>query len=119
MSKALPAALIALFAGLAPPAQAQVHKCTQADGSVTFQSAPCGTDVAPREGRLSASQLNAARRAQQRAKEQALARAAAASQAQAASSPPRGPGSQKPSASSPCRRTPGSASMPARSANCK
>jgi hypothetical protein len=119
MSKALPAALIALLAGLALPAQAQVHRCTQPDGSVTFQSAPCGTDVAPREGRLSAAQLNAAKRAQERAREQALERAAAASQARGASSQAHAAGPQKAASAAPCRRTPGSASAPARSASCR
>ena len=81
-SRALAAAALALLAGLSLPAGAQVHKCTQADGSVTFQSGPCITD-SPREDRVSAAQLNAA----QRARERARARAAAASQA--ASAPPR------------------------------
>jgi hypothetical protein len=119
MSKASPAALIALLAGLALPVQAQVHKCPQPDGSVAFQSAPCGTDVAPREGRLTAAQLNAAKRAQERARERALARAAAASQAQGAASQARAAGPKKPASASPCRRTPGSASAAARSASCK
>jgi len=78
-SRALAAAALALLAALSAPAQAQVHKCTQADGSVTFQSGPCITD-APREDRISAAQLNAA----QRAREQARARAEAASRARAA-----------------------------------
>ena len=81
-SRALAAAALALLAGLSLPAGAQVHKCTQADGSVTFQSGPCISD-SPREDRVSAAQLNAA----QRARERARARAAAASQA--ASTPPR------------------------------
>lgn len=81
-SRALAAAALALLAGLSLPAGAQVHKCTQADGSVTFQSGPCISD-SPREDRVSAAQLNAA----QRARERARARAAAASQA--ASAPPR------------------------------
>ncbi len=80
-SRALAAAALALLAGLTPPAQAQVHKCAQADGSVTFQSAPCDADT-PRADRVSAARLNAA----QRARERARARAAAASQAVPAAS---------------------------------
>lgn len=68
------AALGLLLVALALPAQAQVHKCTQADGSVVFQAAPC-LDEAPRADRVTAAQLNAA----QRARERARARAAAAS----------------------------------------
>jgi hypothetical protein len=78
-SRALAAAALALLAGLALPAQAQVHKCTQADGSVVFQSGPC-IDEAPRTERVTAAQLNAA----QRARERARARAASASQAASA-----------------------------------
>ena len=59
-------------------AQAQVNKCTQADGSVSFQSGPCGAGE-PRTERVSAAQLNAAQHARE-----ARARAAAASAASGA-----------------------------------
>ena len=110
-SRALAAAALALLAGLALPAQAQVHKCTQADGSISFQSAPCAASDAAPPPRVTAAQLNAARRAQ----EQARARVEAASHAASPSSRPHAPGKQKPSVASPCRKMP--ASSPPRSAS--
>ena len=56
-------------------AQAQVNKCAQADGSVSYQSTPCGVGEARAE-RVSAAQLNAAQRARE-----ARARAASAPRA--------------------------------------
>ena len=82
------ATLLSALAGLSLPALAQVHKCTQADGSVAFQATPCASDAPPPE-RVTAAQLNAA----QRARERARARAAAAA-------------SSKPSAA--CRTAPAS-----------
>jgi hypothetical protein len=102
MSKALSAssraaAFIVLLAGLSLPALAQVHKCTLPDGSIGYQAAPCtASDAAPPQ-RVTAAQLNAARRAQ----EQARARAAADPYADSPSSRPRAPGKQKPSVASP------------------
>ena len=105
------AAFIGLLAGQSLPALAQVHKCTQTDGSISFQSAPCAASDAAPPQRVTAAQLNAARRAQ----EQARARAEAASHAASPSSRPHAPGKQKPSVASPCRKMP--ASSPPRSAS--
>ncbi len=72
---------VALVGALAAPwlaAQAQVNKCPQADGSVSYQSTPCGVGEA-RSERVSAAQLNAA----QRAKEARAHPTAAASSAHA------------------------------------
>jgi len=91
-SRCLAATTLALLAGLTLPAQAQVHKCTQADGSVVFQSGPC-IDEAPRTERVSAAQLNAAQRARE---ERARAKAAAASGASSASAHGRAAGASKP-----------------------
>lgn len=104
MSKALSArvraaALIGLLAGLSLPALAQVHKCTQPDGSIAYQSAPCPGEALPPQQRVTAAQLNAARRAQEQ--EQALPRVAADPYANSTSSRPRAPGAQKPSVASP------------------
>ncbi len=102
MSEPLPAralaaaTLIGVLAGLSLPVQAQVHKCTQADGSVAFQAAPCAGDAAP-PARVTAAQLNAAQHAQ----EQARARAAADPYANSPGSRPRAPGPLKPSVASP------------------
>ena len=103
MSKALSAGgraaavLIGLLAGVSLPALAQVHKCTQPDGSIGYQSAPCSAgDAAPTQ-RVTAAQLNAARRAQ----EQARARAEADPYADSPSARPRAPGKPKPSVASP------------------
>ena len=104
MFNALPARAVAVatllvaLAGLSPSAQAQVHKCTQADGSVSYQSAACAGAEPPPE-RVSAAQLNAAQRAQDRAR----ARAAADPYANSVSSRPRAPGPLKPSVASPLK----------------
>ena len=90
--RALAAAALALLAALSLPAQAQVHKCTQADGSVVFQSGPC-IDEAPRTERVSAAQLNAAQRARE---ERARAKAAAASGAGSANAHGRAAAASKP-----------------------
>ena len=58
---------VALVGALAAPwlaAQAQVNKCPQADGSVSYQSTPCDVGEARAE-RVSAAQLNAAQRAKE------------------------------------------------------
>jgi hypothetical protein len=91
------AAFIGLLAGLSLPALAQVHKCAQADGSVSFQSAPCAASDAAPPQRVTAAQLNASRRAQ----EQARTRVEADPYADSPSSRPRAPGKQKPSVASP------------------
>ena len=100
MFKALPARVVlaALF-GLSLPALAQVNKCTQADGSVSYQSTPCGANE-PSPERVTAAQLNAAQRAREQA--QAHARAASESHASGASSHARA------TAASRCRSTPAS-----------
>ncbi len=85
-----------ILAGLSFAAQAQVHKCTQADGSVSFQATPCASD-APPPARVTAAQLNAAQRAQDRAR----ARASADPYADNPNSRPREPGPLKPSVASP------------------
>jgi len=102
MSKALSArgraaALIGLLAGLSLPALAQVHKCTQPDGSIGYQSAPCTAGDASPPPRVTAAQLNAARHAQ----EQARARVETDTYADSPNSRPRAPGKQKPSVASP------------------
>jgi len=98
MFKALPARIVlaALF-GLSLPALAQVNKCTQADGSVSYQSTPCGANE-PSTERVTAAQLNAAQRARDQA--QARAKAASESHASGASSHARA------TAASRCRSTP-------------
>ncbi len=107
MFKALPArgvavaaTLLAVFAGLSTPAHAQVNKCTQADGSVSYQSNPCSGAEPPAE-RVTAAQLNAAQRARDQAQARARARAAADPYADSASSRPHAPGPLKPSVASP------------------
>ncbi len=65
-------ALALVGLSLSAQAQSQVNKCTQADGSVSYQSTPCGVGE-PRAERVSAAQLNAAQRARE-----ARARAASA-----------------------------------------
>ncbi len=106
MSKALPArgvavaTLLVALAGLSPPALAQVNKCAQADGSITYQSAPCGANE-PAAARVTAAQLNAAQRARDQAEARAKARAAADPYANGVSSRPRAPGPLKPSVASP------------------
>jgi len=101
MSKALSArgraaAFIGLLAGLSLPALAQVHKCTQPDGSTSYQAAPCAGEAPPPQ-RVTAAQLNAAQRAQ----DQARARVEADPYADNPNSRPRAPGRQKPSVASP------------------
>jgi hypothetical protein len=102
MSKALSAscraaAFFGLLAGLSLPALAQVHKCTQPDGSIGYQSAPCTAGDAAPPQRVTAAQLNAARHAQ----EQAQARVETDTYADSPNSRPRAPGKQKPSVASP------------------
>ena len=112
MSKALPArgiavaTLLVALAGLSLPALAQVNKCAQADGSITYQSAPCGANE-PAAARVTAAQLNAAQRARDQA--QARAKAAPESHASGASSHARA------TAASRCRSTP--ASPPSKAAS--
>ena len=81
-------------------AQAQVNKCAQADGSVSYQSTPCGVGEARTE-RVSAAQLNAAQRARE-----ARARAASAPHPASAASHAR---AAKPPAAPRCPKTAGSA----------
>ena len=88
------ATLLGLLAGLSLPAAAQVHKCTQADGSISFQAGAC-TGTEPPPPRVTAAQLNAARRARERALERAAADPGA-SKVKA-----RSPGPAKPSVASP------------------
>jgi hypothetical protein len=86
------------LAALSLAAQAQVNKCPQADGSVSYQSTPCGVGEARTE-RVSAAQLNAAQRARE-------ARARAASAPHAASHPR----AARPPAAARCPKTSASAS---------
>ena len=103
-ARGLGAAMVAgILAGLSFAAQAQVNKCTQADGSVSYQSTPCAVD-APPPARVTAAQLNAAQRAQDRAR----ARAAASASASSANSHARAPAPAKPAAAARCRATPAS-----------
>ena len=96
------AALMCALAGLCLPVLAQVHKCTQADGSVAYQATPCASDAPPPE-RVTAAQLNAARRAQERARARA-ALAAASKPSAACRTTPASPTAK--SASGPGRSSP-------------
>ena len=111
------AALAGVLAALALPVQAQVNKCTQADGSVSYQATPCGSGEQPPAERVTAAQLNAAQRAQERAR----ARAKAASEARASgpAAHPHAPGAAaKPPLASRCRTAPSkAASGPAASSS--
>ena len=109
MSKALSARGLgavltaAVLAGLSFAAQAQVNKCAQPDGTVSYQATPCASD-APPSARVTAAQLNAAQRAQDRAR----ARVAAGASASGARSHPRAALPSKPAAAPRCRATPAS-----------
>lgn len=112
-ARGLAAALIGLLAALPLTAGAQVHKCTQPDGTISFQAAPCGADT-PAPEPVTAAQLNAAQRAQDRA------RARAASAALAAGTDARGhPAGPRKAAVAACRKAAASTARPARPASCR
>ncbi len=89
-------ALAGALAALAPPAQAQVYKCPQAGGSVSYQSTPCATGT-PQGAHPTAAELNAAQHAQATA----AARPTADPYATRVDARPRAAGPLKPSVASP------------------